>query len=68
MYTVENFRTKKAMKEALAAGTTIRVFQPGPFPGKVSGRVSIEGPHYPEPHHWYADVEITDGVVTKINL
>lgn len=67
MYTDINFKTKKAMKEAFAAGKQLTVYQPGGmFPSKTDGRVTIEGPHYPQAHSWYASVEIKDGVITKI--
>lgn len=32
MYTRINFKTKKALKEAIAAGQSVKVFSPGPFP------------------------------------
>lgn len=58
-YTVTNFRTKKALRTALA-DMDVAVTQPGPFPLDISrGRVAVEGPHYPEPHRWYADVPVT---------
>lgn len=45
----------------------LKVFQPGPFgPLVQDGRATIEGPHYPEPHRWYADVEVKDGYIIKI--
>lgn len=66
MYTTTNFRTKKAFKEAFAKGERITVFQPGPFEGTRNGTCSIEGPHFPAPHTWYARVAVTDGVITKI--
>lgn len=62
MYTVINFKTKKALREAVAQGKPIEVYQPGPFPGKTEGTVSIEGPHYPAPHTWYAAA----GIITKV--
>ena len=31
MYTVRNFKTKKALKEAVAAGEPVRCYNPGPF-------------------------------------
>ena len=71
MYTTKNFRTKKALKEAVASGEKVTVYQPnGDMFGKEppkNGTVSIEGPHYPEPHRWYAQVTLTDGVVTKVS-
>ena len=68
MYTETNFKTKKALKEAVASGESVRVYQPGPFnQGFVdSGDYSIEGPHYPKPHRWYARVTVVDGSVTKV--
>ena len=66
-YTDINFKTKKQLKEAFASGKTISVFQPGPFGSAVAdGSTAIEGPHFPEPHRWYASVEVKDGIVTKI--
>jgi len=67
MYTDINFKTKKAMKEAVANGDIVLVHQPGGiFPGLSDGRVSIEGPHYPKPHRWYASVLIDDFRIVKV--
>lgn len=66
MYVDPNFKTKKALKEALAAGRTVYVFSPGPFPAKTDGNEFVEGPHYPEPHRWYATVEVSGGKVVKV--
>ena len=66
MYTETNFKTKKALKDAFTAGTPIRVYSPGPFPCPRDGDVVLEGPHYPQPHKWYAEVVLKDGVVVKI--
>ena len=43
MYTNINFRTKKELKEAVAAGKKITVYQPGPFGGDepTNGRVCV---------------------------
>lgn len=63
-YTVKNFRTKKAVRDALANGERIEVFQPGPFgPAVPDGRVYLEGPHYPAPHSWYAQGTVKDGIL-----
>ena len=67
MYVDPNCKTKKELKERLAKGEIIEVYQPGL--GTVpTGRatISVEGPHYPKPHSWYARVEIMDGVVRKV--
>jgi hypothetical protein len=64
MYTVTNFKTKKALKEAVAAGTPVETYQPGGiFPAPRNGPVSLEGPHYPKPHSWYAEAVIKDGII-----
>ena len=69
MYTHENFRTKKALKEAVLNGKEVTIFQPGPF-GKeseaYSGTFAVEGPHFPLAHTWYAQVVAVKGVVKKV--
>lgn len=66
-YTVTNYRSKKALKEAVANGEKVAVFQPGPFgPAVNDGTASLEGPHYPAPHSWYASATIADGVIVKV--
>ena len=69
MYTEKNFRTKKALKEAVANGETVGVFQPGPFSSNVptDGKVTLESPHYPEPHRWYAQAIVKDGRIVKVS-
>lgn len=66
MYVRPNFPTKKALKAAVAAGERVEVFSPGPFPAKTDGLESIEGPHYPKPHSWYARVRVEGGLVVKV--
>ena len=65
-YTNIDFPTKKALKEAVARGDRVTVFSPGPFPCRQNGMEVIEGPQYPKPHKWYAQVELVNGVVTKV--
>jgi hypothetical protein len=66
-YTDTNYKTKKAFKEAVAAGAKERLHNPsGMFPTKQNGTEFVEGPHYPEPHKWYAEVTVVDGIVTKV--
>jgi len=71
MYTIINFKTKKALKEAVAQGVRVSVYQPGPFgTGDVTGKqtVTLEGPHYPEPHRWYARATLDDdGFIVKVS-
>lgn len=72
MYTTIDFKTKKTLKEAVASGKQVRIFQPGgifnPPEGSVSytGKATLEGPHYPKPHSWYASVDMKDGIVVKV--
>jgi hypothetical protein len=68
MYTTRNFKTKKALKEAVQNGDAIGIYQPGPFGGNEprNGKVTLEGPHYPAPHTWYAQAVIVDGIITKV--
>ena len=67
VYTTEDFKTKKALIEAVKAGKRVEVYQPGPFgPAVKDGNCAIEGPHYPKPHTWYASAEVKDGIVVKV--
>lgn len=88
MYTDINFKSKKALKEAVAkrvayleaqkkgdnsvpAARAITVYQPnGDLTGTTvptNGRVTIEGPHYPEPHRFYAVAILENGEVKKVS-
>ena len=68
MYTHINFKTKKALKEAVASRRRLTYYQPGPFGGNElkDGTIYLEGPHYPEPHSWYAQAEVKDGLIVKV--
>ncbi len=69
MYVFPNFKTKKALKEAVRdGGISVAVFQPGPFgSGNVeNGTFAVEGPHSPEPHRWYAQVLVIEGKVVEV--
>ena len=63
MYVVPNYKTKTALKKDLAAGVKVRVVSPGPFPAPSNGKATIEGPHYPQPHTWYAQCLVKDGFI-----
>jgi len=41
MYVEPNFKTKKALKEAVARGEHVTVFDPGPF-GRAPARVTLK--------------------------
>ena len=79
MYTTKNFRTKKELKAAVDAynvqaplyenkAVPVRYYQPGPFGGNepLNGEFCCEGPHYPEPHKWYATCTAKNGVIVKV--
>jgi hypothetical protein len=66
MYTVKNFKTKKAFKDAVASGEQVRLYAPGIGSPNDNGREWVEGPHSPVPHTWYAEVEMKDGIVVKV--
>ena len=72
MYSTINFKTKKALREAVEAGKDVTVYQPNDLFGNpkaksgYSGLATLEGPHYPKPHRWYATVEIVDGLVKGV--
>ncbi len=62
-------------KEALTADEQARVgrlearlqvWTPGPFGVPENGTGTVEGPHAPAPHKWYAAVTVKDGVVVKV--
>lgn len=80
-YTVTNFKTKKALKEAVkkwhkemfdnniqGAAKPVRCFQPGLGPdlSNYTGSVALEGPHYPVAHTWYVEGEMKDGILVKV--
>ena len=68
MYVEPNFKTKKALKDAVKDGRRVIVWSPSCFvEGTNDGKFSVEGPHYPEPHRWYASVETKDGRVVKVS-
>lgn len=67
-YTEENFKTKKALKEAIAAGKNVRAYNPGLGPdlSNFSGVVCLEGPHYPKAHSWWAEGKMENGKVISV--
>lgn len=87
MYTSKNFKTKKALKEAVAAYNDyivwlgseealtkvhpnpklpVTLYAPGLGQPKANGTEYVEGPHFPEPHRWYAQVEVKNGIVVGV--
>jgi len=66
MYTLTNFKTKKALKDAVAEGKEVTLFSPGLGTPNPNGTEYVEGPHYPAAHTWYAQVTVKDGKVIKV--
>ena len=66
-YCCVNFKTKKALREAVAQGAKIGIFEPGLGTAPSDGPAYLEGPHYPAPHTWYAKVEMKDGFIVKVS-
>ena len=66
MYVTPNFKTKKALKQAVLDGKRIEVFAPGLGSPPTNGICAVEGPHFPEPHRWYAEVAIMEGRVIHV--
>jgi hypothetical protein len=67
MYSIENFKSKKALKDAVKAGKGGGIFAPGMGVPKDNGTEFLEGPHYPAAHSWYAKVEMLDGIIVKVS-
>lgn len=66
-YVSPNFKTKKALKEAIKAGVHVSVFEPGLGTVPYNGTVGLEGPHYPQPHKWYTKGVIRDGKLVSVS-
>ncbi len=66
MYVEGNPKTKKALRESVQAGEQVTLFAPGLGTPVTNGVETVEGPHHPAPHTWYARVQVTNGVVTKV--
>ena len=66
MYANKNFKTKKALREAVAAGP-VGCHQVGPFgPSVPDGPHCCEGPHFPKAHTWWAQVTVKDCQIVKV--
>jgi len=64
-YVYPDFKTKKAVKDALAKGANITVYQEGGYGGVPSnGSVCIEGPH--GRHTWYGEAVMKDGKLVRV--
>ena len=67
MYTIRNYKTRKKLSEALAAGERVEVRHFGSLEPVPDGKVLLQGPHFPIPHNWSATATIENGfIVGKI--
>ncbi len=66
MYARQNFPAKAAFRKAVQSGETVTLFAPGLGTPKADGIEFVEGPHYPAPHTWYAQVTMRGGKVIKV--
>lgn len=65
-YVSPNYPSKAALKRALADGVRVTAFEPGLGTLPTEGTVTLEGPHYPQPHRWYGRAVIRNGVVVSV--
>lgn len=66
-YIRSNPKSRAALVRSIEAGGVEFAFQPGPFgPDLVDGQHCAEGPHFPQPHRWYATIVTRRGVVIDV--
>jgi hypothetical protein len=66
MYVSSNPKSLAELKRQLKAGKSLTVYAPGLGDVPYNGECSIEGPHAPRPHTWYATAVIKDGKLVKV--
>lgn len=66
-YVDPDYPTKKAFRTAVEAGVQHSTYNPsGMYETPQNGTDTVEGPHYPKPHKWYAQVIVKDRIVVKV--
>lgn len=67
-YSIINFPTKKKLIEAIKNGRKVGVYNPGIGAdlSNFTGTITLEGPHFPRPHTWYAGAEVVNGAIVKV--
>ena len=65
MYVRPNYASKKLLKDAVEAGDTVEIDWSGPG-HPADGVMPVEGPHYPQPHKWTAQVKVEGGRVVRV--
>lgn len=66
MYCTKNFQSKKDLKAAVAAGKKLTIYAPGMGTPVTNGKETLCGPHFPQPHKWYAEVIMEDGFIKSV--
>lgn len=67
MYFTHNYRSKAAVRRALAAGETVRVKATSEFtPAPCNGEADVEGPWAPDHHTFYGVAVVRDGIVVEV--
>ena len=70
MYAFGNPKSKKELKSWIDARRQVQAYLPNAdvtgFATQTDGSALIEGPHYPQPHRWYAQVILKDGIIVKV--
>lgn len=65
-YADTNFKTKKALKDAVKAGKKVGYYNPGMGTPAQTGVVTLSGPHYPAAHSWYAECKVEKGLIVAV--
>ena len=66
-YTVENFKSKKALKEAIKSGRRVPIQNEFIGQTPTEGTVTLEGPHYPKAHTWCGAAILKNGSVVSVS-
>lgn len=66
-YVNPDYRTKKLLREAIARGVKHSPYNPSRmFAELTNGDTTVEGPHFPAAHRWYARCKVVDGVIVEM--
>jgi hypothetical protein len=67
-YLYPNLGSKKAFRDAIAAGKVITAMANYPSGSEFCerGTFCFEGPHYPKPHRFYGKATVENGRVVKV--
>ena len=68
-YASGNPKTKTELRKWLEAGKDVRVTNLTPLGNTEvkDGVAYLSGPHYPQPHTWYAEVLLENGKIVKLD-